>query len=153
MASDTFPCQNTCEHDITGEFIESETWQVSSTEECNRLSQQHTARHCTAYAEDYSGKGENIKMKKASGDWGGISFQCAETPFTSVTGNEETLLGGGEDRAEGGKKNYTCKCIQASEGGEASFTEYTISAWSSLAAGRRCKRMGRSCYLVSAYGT
>jgi hypothetical protein len=93
------------------------------------------------------------RFRNQSGDWGGISFQCDETPFTSATGNKEILLGGGGDRAEGGKKNYTCKCILAGEGGEAIFIEHTISAWSSLAAGRRCKRMGRSCYLVSAYGT
>ena len=90
------------------------------------------------------------KFRNQTGDWGGISFQCAETPFTSATGEVKTPLGGGGDREiGGGKKNYTCKCIQA----DGSLTLATISAWSSRAAKRQCSRSGRSCFLESSWGT
>jgi hypothetical protein len=90
------------------------------------------------------------RFRNQTGDWGGISFQCAETPFTSATGEVKTSLGGGGDRAiGGGKKNYTCKCIQA----DGSLTLATISAWSSGAAKRQCSRSGRSCFLESSWGT
>lgn len=91
------------------------------------------------------------KFRKQSGDWGGISFQCAETPFTSATGNKETSLGGGDDRAIGGrKKNYTCKCPYGSN--FSGSTSYTITAHSSLRARRICSRYGKGCYLESSYG-
>ena len=28
-------------------------------------------------------------MRKVSGDWGGMSFQCADMPFASATGDKE----------------------------------------------------------------
>ena len=92
------------------------------------------------------------KFIKQTGDWGGISFQCADTPFTSATGNKETSLGGGDDRAiGGGKKNYTCKCF-GNLGGEVITNSYTITAHSSLQAKRRCSRYGKGCFLESSYG-
>ena len=109
-----------------------------------------TFEDCRAECTERPNVSQNSNMRKASGDWGGISFQCAETPFTSATGEVKTPLGGGADRAiGGGKKNYTCKCIQA----DGSLTLATISAWSSRAAKRQCSRSGRSCFLESSWGT
>ena len=71
--------------------------------------------------------------------------------YTSATGNKETSLGGGDDRAIGGrKKNYTCKCPYGSN--FSGSTSYTITAHSSLRARRICSRYGKGCYLESSYG-
>ena len=106
--------------------------------------------HCCGECKEASSTSFN-KFSNFS-DWGGISFQCDETPFTSATGNKETLLGGGGDRAiGGGKKNYTCICF-GNLGGEVITNLYTITAHSSMQARRRCSRYGKGCFLESSYG-
>jgi hypothetical protein len=85
---------------------------------------------CTTQCESLRSinKGSADPMRGVTGDWGGISFQCAETPFASATGDEgevyeEDIISdppwwaGALVGLLGGLKKYkTCTCTNPADG-------------------------------------
>ena len=97
-----------------------------------------TFEECRAECTERPNVSQNSNMRNVSGDWGGISFQCAQPPFASATGDKE------EDMEDdiiseppwwlvatagflGGLKKYkTCTCTNPENGTTMAITDCPV---------------------------